>query len=103
MTRDARRETRRDAHRRPPRFPDDPARVLLALSRAAFSLPSFARKAKSKSTEMSTTPANGEISSAIAALGASTIAAVATAVTVARASVAIVAVVVVSRVELTSN
>lgn len=52
---------------------------------------------------MSTTPANGEISSAIAALGASTIAAVATAVTVARASVAIVAVVVVSRIELVST
>ena len=84
------------AHRRPRRVLGDPSRVLLARARlAALSLPSAARYATSASTETSTTPANGETSPAIAALGARTNAAVAIEVAVARASVAIVVVVVV--------
>ena len=85
------------AHRRPRRvLGGDPSRVLLARALlAALSLPSAARYATSASTETSTTPANGETSPAIAALGARTNAAVAIEVAVARASVAIVVVVVV--------
>lgn len=48
-----------------------PTFVLLALSRAAFSFPSFAKYANNASTEISTTPANGEISPLVATAVAS--------------------------------
>lgn len=48
-----------------------PTFVLLALSRAAFSFPSFAKYANNASTEISTTPANGEISPLVATAAAS--------------------------------
>ena len=52
-------------------LPLRPTFVLLALSRAAFSFPSFAKYASNASTEISTTPANGEISPDVATAVAS--------------------------------